>query len=208
VSFPISRLAAAPGHGSLRSAVFAPTCSRNTNAKCATFRMIRGRPALLAAARLQLAEYAAHSGMRVRTNADLVELMLRIGLLRRVEADGQVWWRISDPMPLPSERLPLSSSQVALEDGVRWQRQTLSERLTSDHVRGDENFDLRLPVDVQQAYASAGKTNLFSRFDGCQTFDTDGESVTSVHSYLFGVQDFGRLGACHFLIDDWDGLGG
>jgi hypothetical protein len=99
------------------------------------------------------------------------------------------------------EREGFEEAVDACGEGWRWQ--TLSEQLTSDHVRGDEDFDLRLPLDVQKAYARAAETNLFSRFEVCQTYDTDGEFVTATHSYLFGVQDFGHLGACYFLVEDW-----
>jgi hypothetical protein len=77
---------------------------------------------LLAETRVQLAEYGAQYDLVVRTNSDLAELMRRIGVLQRIEENGDVSWRISDPMPLPSERLPLSAEQTAAEDSVRWQR--------------------------------------------------------------------------------------
>ncbi|MDX6453835.1 MAG: hypothetical protein QOH16_3884 [Gaiellaceae bacterium] len=77
---------------------------------------------LLSDSREQLTAYAAHYDMRVPTFAELVELMLRIGVLQRVEEDGEVWWRPADPLPLPAERLPLTSEEAASEDATRWQR--------------------------------------------------------------------------------------
>ena len=76
----------------------------------------------LAESRARLAAYATHYGISVTTNADLIELMLRIGLLERVGADGQIWWRIADPLPLPGERLPLSEAEISTEDSIRWHR--------------------------------------------------------------------------------------
>lgn len=77
---------------------------------------------LLAAAKAKLARAAAASRMTVKTNADLIHLMRRIGVIERTEDDGVVRWRSADPLPLPDERLPLSPEEVAAEDELRWAR--------------------------------------------------------------------------------------
>jgi hypothetical protein len=101
------------------------------------------------------------------------------------------------------EREGLEIAIDACGDAWRWQ--PLAERLTADRVYGHDETDVRLPLAVQQAYARAAETGLFSRYEVCETYETDGDNVVATRSYLFGVQEFGQVGTCLFLIDQWDG---
>jgi hypothetical protein len=78
--------------------------------------------ALLEDAKARLVRAEAAHGMTVTTNADLIELMRRLGVIERTEDEGAVRWRSADPLPLPAERLPLSPQEVADEDVMRWER--------------------------------------------------------------------------------------
>lgn len=94
---------------------------------------------------------------------------------------------------------------VALEAyGEPWRWQQLAESVTRDFVYSDDDLDLRLPVDVQRAYGPAYESRLFSRFEICEWHETDGDFVVETRSFLFGITDFPSLGACSFLIAQWD----
>jgi len=78
--------------------------------------------ALFDDAKARLARTEAALGLTVRTNADLIELMRRLGVIGRTEDEGDVHWRSTDPLPLPDERLSLSPEEIAEEDELRWER--------------------------------------------------------------------------------------
>jgi hypothetical protein len=88
--------------------------------------------------------------------------------------------------------------------GEPWRWQSLSENLTRDVVRSNDEIDVRLTIDVQRAYGRALESGLFNRFEICEWFETDGESVTQTRGFLFAVTDFAQLGACMFLVAQWD----
>jgi hypothetical protein len=72
----------------------------------------------------EVARTAAHVSLPPpQRQADVVELMCRLGLLHR---DGDIEavatrWQIARPLPLPEERIPLSDTDRADEDRMRWQ---------------------------------------------------------------------------------------
>lgn len=70
--------------------------------------------------RAELRRAEASVGLQVHTNADLLELMRRLGLVERVHAFGQATWRPVRPIPLPEERLLLTATERAREDELRW----------------------------------------------------------------------------------------
>lgn len=61
-----------------------------------------------------------HYGLTITTHRDLLELMRRVGVVTVESDDGVSVWRPTHPVPLPSERLSLSSDEVAHEDAMRW----------------------------------------------------------------------------------------
>lgn len=74
----------------------------------------------------EVARTAAHVGLPPpQRQADVVELMCRLGLLHRhgdIEA-AATRWQVARPLPLPlpEERIPLSEAERADEDRMRWQ---------------------------------------------------------------------------------------
>jgi hypothetical protein len=78
---------------------------------------------LLADIRAELHRGEASVCLQVRTNADLLELMRRLGLVERVHSAGQTTWQPVQPIPLPEERVLLSAAERAREDELRWRRE-------------------------------------------------------------------------------------
>ena len=72
----------------------------------------------------EVARTAAHVGLPPpQRQADVVELMCRLGLLHRhgdIEA-AATRWQVARPLPLPEERIPLSDAERDDEDRMRWQ---------------------------------------------------------------------------------------
>ncbi len=97
---------------------------------------------LLADAKSRLARAEAAVGMNVRTNADLLELMRRLGVIERMEEHGMVRWRSADPLPLPDERLPLSPREAAEEDALRWERIHYDNAQSIIRVFVDDDLDV------------------------------------------------------------------
>jgi hypothetical protein len=76
--------------------------------------------ALLQRAKERLKRAADAADMTVITNRDLIELMRRFGLIRRIEVAGRILWRPVSPLPLPDERLPMLPIEKRDEDLIRW----------------------------------------------------------------------------------------
>jgi hypothetical protein len=104
---------------------------------------------------------------------------------------GYDWW----------DRFGLESSIDANGDPSSWQ--ALAERLDRDLTYSHEG-DFRMPEESVWEYGAAYDTGLFSRFEVCHWFETDGDCVAHTHSFLFGVSDFTLLGACLFRVSRWD----
>jgi hypothetical protein len=98
--------------------------------------------ALLKDAKARLARAEAAFGLTVRTNADLIELMRRLGVIERMEEEGEVRWRSADPLPLPGERLPLSPEEAAEEDELRWERIHYDNAQSIIRLFVDEDLDV------------------------------------------------------------------
>lgn len=75
----------------------------------------------------------------VRTNWHLAQLMLRLGLLERVEDSGDVSWRPVTPLPLPEERIKLTEAEREQEDRIRWHglHERNAQNLIRQFVDGD-----------------------------------------------------------------------
>lgn len=126
---------------------------------------------------------AVVDGLR-REAAELREIALRIDR-------GYPWW----------ER---SGFEIALEACALFTEwQPLAEKVTADYVFPHDEISVRLPIDVQSAYQRALDLRLFTRFEVCSTFETDGHEVESTTHYLFGLQPFPTLGDCLFLVESW-----
>ena len=77
---------------------------------------------LIASGSEQLDRYGRTLGLgSVRTISDLLRLMQAVGLIERLDEDGEVRWRPAEHVPLPEERLPLTADEKALADRRRWQ---------------------------------------------------------------------------------------
>jgi hypothetical protein len=141
-------------------------------------------------------EHPGLDGPMKNAETAAVDLEAEIAELREIAVRvdrGYPWW-----------------NRVGFEDaleayGEPWRWQALSESVTADFVFSHDEVDVRLPVNVQRAYGRAFESGFFNRFEVCEWFETEGESVVATRSYLFGVRDFPRLGACSFLIEQWDG---
>ena len=117
--------------------------------------------------------------------AELREVALRV-------SRGYEWW-------------DRDGFSIALDAcGEPWRWQPLSESLTRDVMFAHGDADVRLPIDVQQAYGGALESGYFDRFEICQWFETDGDFVTETRAFLFAVTTFEKLGACTFLVAQWE----
>src|SRR5581483_3246755 len=64
---------------------------------------------------------AARLGMPpLRSVGDDARFLIRCGLVERVDDRGTICWRVAWPVPLPEERLPLTPTERAHEDTIRW----------------------------------------------------------------------------------------
>jgi hypothetical protein len=65
---------------------------------------------------------AARRGLPMRTPRDAIEFMREIGLVERVEHDGEIYWRAVVPVPLAEDLLDLDEQTRGQEAKLRWQR--------------------------------------------------------------------------------------
>lgn len=143
-------------------------------------RHAREHPGLNAAARI-----AASAAEELEAEAaSLREVAVRVDR-------GYAWW-------------DQSGFELALEAyGEPWSWVPVSESVTEDFTFSHDDAYVRIPVEVQRAYGRAFESRFFNRFDICCWFETEGDDVVATHYYLFGTQDFPRLGACSFFIEQW-----
>lgn len=87
--------------------------------------------------------------------------------------------------------------------GDAWNCHVLSEIVTPEYVFGHGGFDVRLPLDAEEAYRHAVDSGLFARFEIYATFETEGDAVLAARYYLFGSSDFETMSAVLFHIADW-----
>jgi hypothetical protein len=141
-------------------------------------------------------EHPGLDGPRRNAEVAAAELETEIASLREVAVRidrGYAWW-------------DRAGYELALEAyGEPWRWQSLSESLADGFVWSHDDVDVRLPVEIQRSYGRALESGLFRSFELCEWYETDGDFVTETRAFLFGVQEFPRLGSCLFLIDQWDG---
>lgn len=134
--------------------------------------------------RAELRRAEASVGLQVHTNADVLELMRRLGLVERVLSGAQATWRPVRPIPLPEERLLLTAAERAREDEFRWRREHeqnanavfgLFGRDDVDVLRASLNefaFRLELPVEsVREAVLALLTDDAYSAVDDVETID-------------------------------------
>lgn len=63
---------------------------------------------------------AADRGIPMSTPRHAIELMRAIGLVERVEHDGEIYWRPVVPVPLAEDVLPLDAASREQEAKLRW----------------------------------------------------------------------------------------
>ena len=57
----------------------------------------------------------------IRSNRQAIELMRRLKMLERIEGDDErIQWHAVHPLPLPSERIPMTDAERDEEDRARW----------------------------------------------------------------------------------------
>lgn len=124
----------------------------------------------------------------------------------RIEAEvadlRQVQERIERGYPY-WERQGLEIALEAMGDPWRWD--LISESLAPGIIyTPDDVEDVRMPFEVQRAYAAAFESGLFDRFELCSVFETDGiEDVVLTTYYLVGIKDLPTMGAM-FAVTHWD----
>ncbi len=81
----------------------------------------------------QFGAEAAKRRMPMRTPRDAIALMRAIGLVERIERDGEIFWRAVVPVPLAEDVLDLGEQTRDTEAKLRWQRafQHAENRVTS-----------------------------------------------------------------------------
>lgn len=72
-------------------------------------------------ARATLEKALAESNRSMPTTVrQLAELMLNLGIFTMERVDGTERWRVTNPLPLPAEALPLPAEIVEEQDRIRW----------------------------------------------------------------------------------------
>jgi hypothetical protein len=69
---------------------------------------------------LEFSRQAAKRQMEMRTPRDAIEFMRAIGLVERVEVDGDIYWRAVVPVPLAEDVLDLNEDTREREAKIRW----------------------------------------------------------------------------------------
>ncbi len=99
------------------------------------------------------------------------------------------------------ERQGFEEAVDACGNACRWQ--LLSETVADGFIYGHDTEDVRLPLDVQRAYARSLETGLFDRFEICSTFETEGDDVVAWTDYLFAVRELSTFGSASFFVEQW-----
>jgi hypothetical protein len=81
----------------------------------------------------EFGDRAVKRGLPMRTPRDSIEFMREIGLVDRVERDGEIYWRAVVPVPLAEDLLALDDAAREEERKLRWQKafQHAENRVTS-----------------------------------------------------------------------------
>jgi hypothetical protein len=81
----------------------------------------------------EFGEQAAKRGLPMRTARDLIEFMREVGLVERLELDGEISWRPVVPVPLAEDILELDVETRDREAKIRWEEafQRANNRVTS-----------------------------------------------------------------------------
>lgn len=148
------------------------------------------------AQRARLARAAAAVGATVTTNTDLVELLRTLGIFERVENDGEIHWRIGQPLPLPDERIPLGEEERTREDDLRWKQ--VHERNAQALIRLFVDDELDMITDSLEALG--------------ERLEVPAESVREAIANLLAAGDFAAsvdvsrvdAGEPFELAIDWD----
>jgi hypothetical protein len=122
-----------------------------------------------------------------RTQSEITRLKQ---IAERVEQGYQCW-----------QRFGLESAIEASGEAWRWD--SLAHVLSPELAYGDEEADVRLPLDAQRAYKQALESGLFDMFEVCSMFETAGDEVVRADYYLFGAQGFEERPETLFLVAQW-----
>lgn len=81
----------------------------------------------------EFGDQAAKRGLPMRTPRDSIEFMREIGLIERVERDGEMYWQVVVPVPLAEDLLDLDDDAREMEAELRWQKafQHAEDRVTN-----------------------------------------------------------------------------
>ena len=115
----------------------------------------------------------------IGSNRQAIELMRRLNILERIEDDeAGIRWHAVHPLPLPSERIPMSTAERDEEDQARWQAMhaALGRRIADLLARAKidpqrarlQSLAQRLrcdPEDVRHALDRAGRRRDASRVE-------------------------------------------
>jgi hypothetical protein len=100
--------------------------------------------------------------------------METVGLVARVEKDGEVRWRPADHIPLPEDKLPLTADEKATADRRRWH---------DVHYAGSQQI-VRLFVDKDVETVQGSLAALAAELE------MDSEDVRQAILVLLGEGDF------------------